>query len=695
MSITGQTGAGKSRYIESLIRQDLAHWPTTHAGLIVIDPHGEMFDGLMTWIAANSLNHLPIIPIDLRRQDRIVSYNPLRQRSTEPAVMIDNFVNAMAYVWGQEGTDQMPLFERWATNALYRLYHEKKTLADAWRLFTPGGGVISDLIEDPMIRRDWLLARKNPKLFEEKTESSVNRFRRFLLNKTMRAMFGQSHTSLDLAQALEEGQIVLISLGRKRGSVSQENVDLFATLLISDLWTAAEERGKCEHNTPFYVYLDEFQRFVTPAMAQSLAESRGFSIGLTLSNQFPRQILNAGPHGPRIYDEIRENARTKIVFRLRGKDDLEVAANEIFISTFDPMRVKYQHHSYKMIGHDLQYLPSYGRSTTETVGGAEQTSHSTGFHHDLGFTLMHAQAKASAVGQSHSDSVSRGNAEGTTWGQTQSNTTANGRSGSQSVGRTQSRSEGNSRSTNEAFGVSGNGMTDIYDEREFDEVYLSGEGIQSWNVSDAKAFSHNESTSTNTMNSTGWNESQSRAESKNSGGSRSNSMSVGKGRARSSMATTTDSISRALSGSVGLSESDSVAQSSSWSTAEAKSENLSPMLLPIMRQEPDAPIFWSIDEQLFLAMQKIHALMDREAFVLAGDMTAPVFIRTPDVHRSDVSATVIDLAVTCYQDKSGFALLLSDALERVALRDRESEAMVTVVALEPEVQRPRRRMGPK
>ena len=127
--------------------------------MLVIDPHGELFDGIMCWVAANRLTHLPIIPIDFRRQDQIISYNVLRRAESEPSVIIDNVVQVIARVFGQGGTDLTPLFERWASNSLHALYTAKRTLADATHLFTPEGLVIADQISDPMIRRDWLWAR--------------------------------------------------------------------------------------------------------------------------------------------------------------------------------------------------------------------------------------------------------------------------------------------------------------------------------------------------------------------------------------------------------------------------------------------------------------------------------------------------------------------------------------------------------
>jgi len=56
----------------------------------------------MAWLAWHGIDR-PVIPIDLRQDDWIVSYNLLRKREADPAVLVDNITDAMAYVWGQSG----------------------------------------------------------------------------------------------------------------------------------------------------------------------------------------------------------------------------------------------------------------------------------------------------------------------------------------------------------------------------------------------------------------------------------------------------------------------------------------------------------------------------------------------------------------------------------------------------------------
>jgi type IV secretory pathway TraG/TraD family ATPase VirD4 len=227
----------------------------------------------------------------------------------------------MAYVWGQGGTDQTPLFARWVGNVLSALYENKLTLIEAEHLVDRVAkqvrrAMTADLKDKPS-RQDWQFADTlNAKDFEAQIGSTVNRLQRFIRNQTLRSMFGQPDASLDLGRALEEGSIVLVSLATERAKVSKENAELFATLLLSDLWTAAQERGKRDGVKPFYVYLDEFQRFVTPTISDNLDEARGFGLHLTMAHQFPNQLLDRGENGKRVYNSIMENASSKVVFRL-------------------------------------------------------------------------------------------------------------------------------------------------------------------------------------------------------------------------------------------------------------------------------------------------------------------------------------------------------------------------------------------
>jgi hypothetical protein len=181
--------------------------------------------------------------------------------------------------------------------------------------------------------------------------STCNRFQRLLRNVSLRAAFGQTEVSFDFGQALREGSIVLVSLATEGGTVSQEDASTFATLMLADLWTAAKERGKGTDPKPFYLYIDEFQRFVSPTIAENLDEARSFGLHLTLAHQYPPQLIEASrEYGQRLYESIMENARSKVVFSLSLRErNLASLADWLYSGTFDPNRIKLELYSRKVM----------------------------------------------------------------------------------------------------------------------------------------------------------------------------------------------------------------------------------------------------------------------------------------------------------------------------------------------------------
>jgi hypothetical protein len=380
--VCGSTGTGKSKFLEHLIRQDILNWRQSKSGLLLVDPHGSLYDSLTEWMAFHRLER-PVVPIDLRSDEWIVAYNMLRNRpGADPSVVVAHFVQAMAYVWGQAGTNETPLFARWAENILRTLYESRQTLVQAEHLLdyiaSDVRRALTKQVKAPLVQSDW---RKIDKLsagdFESQVGSTANRLRRFLGTEMLRSMFGQPEVSLDLGRALEEGQIVLVNLAPKGLRVSEEDASLFATLLLSDLWAAAKERGKgnaAKPVKPFYVYIDEFQNFVTPSIAQGLDQARGFGLHLTLAHQYPNQLLNAGPHGKAIYDSVMVNARSKAVFQVEGEDNLKPLALSLFMGVMNPDEIKHQLYSTKVMGHQREIRRSVSRSSTVN----ESTSDGTG-----------------------------------------------------------------------------------------------------------------------------------------------------------------------------------------------------------------------------------------------------------------------------------------------------------------------------
>jgi hypothetical protein len=138
--VTGSTGSGKSKFLEYLIRQDIVEWRESGCGLLLLDPHGAIYDSLMHWLARTSyIYKRPVVPIDLRRDDWVVAYNLLRWREQVAAsVVTDNLVDALAYVWGAGGTDETPRLARNTATVFQTLYEHGLTLVEVLKVLEFG-----------------------------------------------------------------------------------------------------------------------------------------------------------------------------------------------------------------------------------------------------------------------------------------------------------------------------------------------------------------------------------------------------------------------------------------------------------------------------------------------------------------------------------------------------------------------------
>jgi hypothetical protein len=414
LHIVGSSGVGKTKLLENLIRQDIQNWRKSKCGILLLDPHGELYDNLINWLAWHEFD-LPIIPIDLRQDDWVISYNLLRQRqSASPDVLVKTIIKAIAYVWGQDGTKQTPLFDRWAGNVLRVLYEKNLTLLEAVHLVNRSDKryrrAMTANLSDKLSLQDWQFADTlSPKDFDTQISSTLNRFQAFIHNQRLRSMFGQPSVSLDFAKALEEGSIILVNLATRGAKISPDDAQLFATLLLHDLWTAAkEERGKEEGVKPFYVYIDEFQQFVSPTIAENLDEARGFGLHLTLAHQFPLQLSDRGESGKRVFHSVMENAQSKVVFRLSYEENLRIMANWLYLGVLNPEEVKVKLYSRKVMDYHEELKRSYGFSKSSGKSFGTQYGGASG--KGLGGTSM-----PSSTSESWSEFSSQSSSEIETW----------------------------------------------------------------------------------------------------------------------------------------------------------------------------------------------------------------------------------------------------------------------------------------
>jgi hypothetical protein len=147
----------------------------------------------------------------------------------------------------------------------------------------------------------------------------------------MRNIIGQPHSSFDFRSVMDEGKILLINLSK--GKTGEVNAKLLGLIIVSKLQMAALSRADIpeEKRRDFYLYVDEFQNFVTDSFATILSEARKYRLNLVMAHQFISQLAQekegSSALDTRMKDAVFGNTGTMISFRI-GVEDAEIMAKE-------------------------------------------------------------------------------------------------------------------------------------------------------------------------------------------------------------------------------------------------------------------------------------------------------------------------------------------------------------------------------
>lgn len=318
--ILGKTGVGKSVLLEDMAIQDIK----TGSGVCVIDPHGDLVESI--------LGHIPperaedVIYFDPSDAERPMGLNIMEAKTEdEQHFMTTAIINLMYKLYDPQRTGIVgPRFEHAVRNAMLTAMAEPSaTFIEIVRILTDPKYVQELLpkVKDPIVRRYWTdqIAQTSEFHKSEVLDYIVSKFGRFITNKTMRNIIGQSKSSFDFRTVMDEGKILLINLSK--GRLGEENSNFLGLVLIPKILIAAMSRQEVpeEKRPDFFLYVDEFQNFATPDFAVILSEARKYRLGLTVANQFIGQMEEE------VKNAVFGNVSTLITFRVGVTDAAYVA----------------------------------------------------------------------------------------------------------------------------------------------------------------------------------------------------------------------------------------------------------------------------------------------------------------------------------------------------------------------------------
>lgn len=318
MYILGTTGTGKSEFMKFMAVQDIR----AGKGVAFIDPHGSAVMDIAMQIPLERLND--VIYFD-PSTDRPMGLNLLDVKTEKGKDMIINkFIDMLYELYDPNRQGIMgPQLERALRNCMLTAMSKPGgTMVEVVRLLTDENFHKSylDYIQDPLVRRYWTdeVANTTKNRKGETMGYYVSKLDRFVTEKTMRYMLGQSKSSFDFQDVMDNKKILLADLSK--GKLGAENSKFLGLLLVPRLLAAAftrvEKIERGENIDDFYLYIDEFQNYTTPDIETILSEARKYRLNLIVANQFIGQLPE------KIKDAIFGNVGSMVVFRV-GTDDAQ------------------------------------------------------------------------------------------------------------------------------------------------------------------------------------------------------------------------------------------------------------------------------------------------------------------------------------------------------------------------------------
>ena len=313
--IIGKTGVGKSVLLHDMAIQDIK----AGHGVCVIDPHGDLIDEIIKYIPPERAED--VIYFDPSDVERPMGLNLLEAKTEDQKHFITtSIINLMYKLYDPQRTGIIgPRFEHAVRNAMLTVMSEKgATFVEVVRVLTDPKYVQELLpkVQDPIVRRYWTdqIAQTSDFHKSEVLDYIVSKFGRFITNKTMRNIIGQSDSAFDFRRVMDEGKILLINLSK--GKLGEENSSFLGLVLIPKILIAAMSRQEIpeDKRRDFFLYVDEFQNFATPDFATILSEARKYHLNLTVANQFIGQMDDE------VKNAVFGNVGTLISFRVGVTD---------------------------------------------------------------------------------------------------------------------------------------------------------------------------------------------------------------------------------------------------------------------------------------------------------------------------------------------------------------------------------------
>jgi len=318
--VIGPTGSGKTQVSLHTMLQDIHKGH----GLCFINPKGNAIDQLLAKIPEDRLEDVIYLN---PAGDRVPAINVLEPYITEDMTQAQRENQKEIIV-----SDIIDLFKRQSENwgdrfgrileTLLRAHldlnihqNESRTLLDVFQsiINTEKLSQLIDETGDPVVREQLVRIHEDMGTYE--LEPLQRRLNDFVMNPTIRNVISQGEDTVNFREAVNQGKIVLVDI--QKGEVGETVSELVGSIVITQVWAAAQSRINQDGREPFHLYVDELQNFAGEGsnFTKVLAEAREYGLSCWLITQYLRQLA------VEMRRAVANNCRNKLVFNPAGSDD--------------------------------------------------------------------------------------------------------------------------------------------------------------------------------------------------------------------------------------------------------------------------------------------------------------------------------------------------------------------------------------
>ncbi|WP_354401192.1 hypothetical protein [Streptomyces sp. PvR018] len=308
LQVVGPTGSGKTALLTNLIAQDM----NAGRGVVLIESKGDLFKAALERVPERRLQD--VVVLDVGDIDYPVGFNILQG---SPFVVAADIQRLFDHLYPQDARGvrvRQGFYHLILTLMMSAGTSAPMTFADIGPLAVPrpdqeefskslvrGVAHIEDLAA-------WWQGFGDARTRASHFQPVMDRIWQLNNRPSIRNIIGQSRSTVDLADILRSGKILLVNLSR--ATEGKDTAGLLGSLLLNSVWSAVQA-GATDPARPTMLYLDEFQDFINLPFepADMFAQARSRGLAMTVAHQFLGQLSRE------LQDATQNNARSAVVFQ--------------------------------------------------------------------------------------------------------------------------------------------------------------------------------------------------------------------------------------------------------------------------------------------------------------------------------------------------------------------------------------------